>query len=244
MYDVFRFFGMKPEIDYHHNGQDNKIVILDGRNTENLSEIYLLDLDFYPSDPDYERLGSMEYTGGFIDEAGQITSKCKDVLKARLRYRLTEYGLTPKLLMSCNPSKNWLYSEFYKPWKNGKLEATMAFIQALAKDNPHNSPAYLEMLKNIKDKATRERLWFGHWDYEDDPSALMTIDAITDLFTNTIEVSDEFYLTFDVARKGRDRAIAMIWHDLEVIYIEVVDKSDPLFQKPYRISDRTRQSTL
>lgn len=231
LYDVFRFFGMKSGIDYKHNQQDNKITFIDPSNPDNQSEIYLLDLSYKPSDPDYEDLGSTEYTGGFVDEAGQITAKCRSVLVTRIRYRLDYYGLTPKLLMSCNPTKNWLYTEFYKPWEKTELESDKAFIQALAKDNPHNSEAYLNVLRRIKDKATRERLWFGNWHYEDDPTSLMTIDAITDLFTNTLEESHELYLTCDVARKGRDRAVIMIWRGLEVIHILVVDKSDPAFVK-------------
>ena len=39
---------------------------------ENGSEILLLDGSYQPSDPLYTRFGSLELTGGFIDESNEI----------------------------------------------------------------------------------------------------------------------------------------------------------------------------
>lgn len=217
LFDVFKEFGLKKG-NYNYNQQDNVITLYNG------SQIYLVDLDYYPSDPNYDRLGSMEFTGGFIDEANQITARAKDVVKSRIRYKLDAFGLIPKLLMTCNPAKNWVYTDFYKPFKTGTLSKGTAFIQALAKDNPHNSPHYLESLKNLKDKILRERLWFGNWEYDDDENALFHIDNITDLFTNSID-DGEKYITADIARLGRDRTVIMVWSGLKVIEIKVYDKN-------------------
>ena len=43
------------------NGQDNIVKFING------SEIYLLELDYYPSDPEYNRFGSYEFTAGWIE---------------------------------------------------------------------------------------------------------------------------------------------------------------------------------
>ena len=88
------------------------------------------------------------------------------------------YGLISKLLITCNPKKNWLYSEIYKPFKENRLPAHISFIQSLVTDNPHLTDDYIENLRNTKDKAKKERLLFGNWEYADDPTALCSYDNI------------------------------------------------------------------
>lgn len=179
LFEVATQFGLERGRDYRYNAQDGIITFSNG------SEIFLKDLAHYPSDPDYDSLGSTEYTFAFIDEAAQITKKAKDVVKSRLRYKLDQYGIIPKVLMTCNPSKNFLYSDFYKPWRKGELEEGKAFIQALVDDNPYLPQSYIDTLKTL-DKLSRERLLYGNWEYDDDPAALMDIDAITDLFIKKV----------------------------------------------------------
>jgi phage terminase large subunit len=178
-----------------------------------------------PADPNYDRVGSTEFTGAFIDEANQITQKAKDVVKSRIRYKLTTFDLLPRLLLTCNPAKNYVYSEFYKPWKQGTLEADKAFVQALVRDNPHLSPHYITSLQRLKDKAMRERLYHGNWEYDDDPNALFPIDSINDLFTNPVERGDDKYIVCDAARKGRDRCVIGVWYGLRCIQIKTFDIS-------------------
>jgi phage terminase large subunit len=211
--DVMREWGWKEDRHFTINHQANSITFING------SVIFLKALAIQPSDPDYEEIGSTEYTGAFVDEATQITAKCKDVIKARLRYRLKEFGLLPKLLMTCNPSKNWVYATYYRPWRENKLLAYQAFIQALAKNNPHLPDSYIASLHQIKDRATKERLLCGNWEYDDDPNALFPYDAILDLFSNTVDNSDQRFITCDAARKGRDMCEIFTWRGLEVIDI-------------------------
>ena len=186
----------------------------DGISFDNGSEIIFLDLTYYPKkDPMYERLGSKEYTGGWIEEAGQVHFLAFEVLKTRIGRHLNDvYHIPGKILITCNPKKNWLYRDFYKPWKEGKLKAPYAFIQALVQDNPFATEDYIDSLRNTKDKVTKERLYFGNWEYDDDPSALCEYDAICDLFTNEhIKPTGLPSLSTDLAMKGRDRLIAGHW---------------------------------
>ena len=53
----------------------------------------------------------------------------------------------------------------------------------------------------------------GNWEYDDDPSKLFEYDAIVDLFTNSAEKGTK-YCTVDVAGRGRDRTVVMIWNNL------------------------------
>ncbi len=204
-----------PQNIWKLNGQYNYIEFTNG------SRIDLLDVDYIPSDPLYERFGSLEYTDGSLEEAGEIHYLAFDVLKTRIgRHKNQEFGLKPTMLITGNPKKNWTYNEFYKPWKEGKLPENMDFIQALYMDNPYTAEEYGKQLSQIKDRATKERLMYGNWDYDDDPTVLMSFDAISDLFTNTVSKSEEKYLVCDVARQGGDKITISYWegYDAKELY--------------------------
>ena len=181
----------------------------------NGSIIYLRDLYPYPSDPDFDELGSLELTDAFIDESSQVTDKAKNIVRSRIRYRLEEFGLIPKLLLCGNPSKNWQYSEFYRPFKEGTIRSDRRFVQALAGDNPHLPPSYIESLKGL-DKVSRARLLYGEWEYDDDPARLIEYDKILDLFKNDFVSFGSHFITCDVARFGNDRTVIGLWNGFRV----------------------------
>lgn len=192
----------------------------------NGSEILLKDLFYYPSDPEYDQLGSLEITGAFIDECNQIQYKAWQIVKSRIRYRLSEFNLIPKIFGSCNPAKNWVYSLFYKPNTLKKLPEQRKFIQALPTDNPHLPKSYLESLLQL-DVNSRERLYYGNWDYDDDPTALISYESISNLFTNN-HISGSYKdvcLIADIARYGSDKAIITVWYGLVLKEYHVFDIS-------------------
>lgn len=199
-----------PRDDWKLNGQYNYIEFTNG------SRIDLLDLKYLPTDPMYERFGSLEFTDGAIEEAGEVNFLAYDVLKSRVgRHLNKELGIKPSTLITGNPKKNWTYTEFYKLWKNGKLPSNSVFIQSLFNDNPWTAEEYEHQLSQIKDKATKERLMFGNWEYDDDPSSLIDYEAIVDLFTNTVPEDNQLYLTADIARLGQDSTVVYLWKGLK-----------------------------
>ena len=209
LFDIARSWGLVQNTHFKYNSIEGVIKFING------SAIYLSDLSWMPSDPEYERLGSTEYTWAFIDEAGEIEAKAKDIVKTRIRYKLTEFNLKPKLLMTCNPTQNWIYSNFYKPWTQKTLLKHRAFIQSFAKDNVYNSEAYLESLDGLDDEVTKRRLRDGDWDYISDDNALFRKDGIIDMFNSGIQPNMDplkAFLSIDVARKGKDRTAFCIWH--------------------------------
>lgn len=190
----------------------------------NGSEILMKDLFFYPSDPQFDELGSLEITGAFIDEVNQIVKLAWDIVKSRIRYKLDDYGLAPTILGSCNPSKNWVYKDFYKLSKDKKLEKQKMFIQALVSDNPYISKHYIDNLNDLP-KAQRDRLLLGLWESDDD-TQLPTQDNIIAIFDNEwIKVKGTHYLTGDIARMGSDKAVLMVWEGLTVIEVVTFAKS-------------------
>jgi phage terminase large subunit len=225
------FFELASELnisdEFNYNAQSNVIYFKNG------SEIILKDLFLYPSDPHFDSLGSLEITGAFIDECNQLSYKAWQVVKSRIRYKLTQFNLIPKMLGTCNPAKNWVYKEFYSPFKNNTLLPYRRFIQALPKDNPYLHPSYLQSLLQL-DKNSKERLYYGNWEYDDDPSTLISQDSIVNYFTPThLKGEGQKYMTIDIARKGKDKTVFRIWHGWLCIESYRIDKSglDVVVQK-------------
>ncbi len=214
-FEVCQMQGLKSGLHYTYNQQANTIIFSNG------SKIFLKDLFQYPSDPNFDELGSLEITDAFIDENNQIVEKAWNVVKSRIRYKLTDYDLIPKIMGSCNPSKGWIYDKFYKPFKKGELPIDRKFVQALAGDNPDISKYYIENLKTL-DENSKQRLLLGNWEYDDDPSALCSYDNILALFDNDhVQPSGTKYIIADVARLGSDKAVIGVWDGL--ILIEVYE---------------------
>jgi phage terminase large subunit len=197
-----------PKDDWHLDGKYNVIRFKNG------STIDLLDIAYLPSDSLYERFGSLEYTDGDIEEGGEIQFLAFDVLKSRVgRHKNAEFGLLPKIGITANPSKNFLYTLFYKPWKAGTLPEQYAFVQALYGDNSYTKEIYGAQLNEITDRVTRLRLKEGIWEY-DTTDALMDYDALTDIFSNTAVESNEKFMIVDAARFGGDRITFAFWKGL------------------------------
>ena len=200
LFEVIKIQSIPPEA-FNYNGQTNSITFVNG------SEILLKDLFYYPSDPDFDELGSLEITGAFIDEASQVTAKAKNIVKSRIRYRLDEFKLLPKMLLTTNPTQGYIFDQFYQPHINGTLEKHRKFIQSLWSDNSNLSKHYESVLDSLDD-ASRKRLKLGDWNYLDDPSVLVDFDAVNDLFTNDhVKKTGVRQLGADLAMKGRDKFI-------------------------------------
>lgn len=211
-FQVCSSWGLKAGEHYSYREQHGEINFFNG------SEIYLKDLFMYPSDPSFDSLGSTEYTGAFIDEASQVNYKAKNIVMSRLRYKLIENKLMPKILIASNPAKNWMYIDFFKPWKQNKLSQDKRFVPALVQDNPFISPYYIENLKKL-DRVSRERLLYGNWEYDDDSAKLMSFDAIIDMFSLKPRNEGKIYITCDIARLGDDLTVVILWQGLHIVKI-------------------------
>ena len=208
--------GLKKGVHYSFNGE-TKVLTL----TQTGSEYYFRYLKDEPSDPDFNRLGSTEYTDAFIDEAQEVSEKAKNIVLTRLRYMHDVYGLIAKLVMGCNPHKGWLKREFYDPYTDGTLDDDKAFIPALAKDNSYIGSGYVKMLERIPDRALKERQLMGNWNYDNDPTLLVEYKRINDIFSNShIEEREDRYITVDASRKGKDKMTAYVWAGWKCIRVE------------------------
>lgn len=194
---------------------DNRIRFKNG------TDVDFIDLTFLPvKDPMFERYGSTEYTGGWIEEAGQVHYMAFEVLKTRIgRWLNQELNIKKKIFVTFNPKKNWVDTTFYRPYKKGEEQKDTKFVFALPTDNPYLPPDYIETLKNLKDEATKQRLLYGNFDYDNDPTSLIQYDQIEAIYTNDHVKEDENkkYIICDVARYGSDRAILTVWKGFVLI---------------------------
>jgi hypothetical protein len=220
-YKVCNEYGLINGVDYWYNGQDHFIEFSTG------SRISLLDLRYLPSDPLYERYGSLEYTGGWIEEAGEIHFGAYDTLKTRIgRHFNDEYGLLRKLFITCNPKKNWTYNTFYKPYINSTLKENMFYLPCLVQNNPFIEKDYIAALESTTDKTKKERLLKGNWEYDDNPNALCDYDTIRNIFKNDLSNRENgCFITADIARFGSDKARIAVWKGWTIVEVISFDIS-------------------
>jgi len=220
LFEIFAELGYKKDKDYKYNVQDGVIRFPNG------SEILILDTAYSPQDPEYTRFGSLELTWAWIDESNETPLKAKQILKTRVgrKNKINDEKVKPFWLETFNPDKGHVYTDYYKPWKDGKLPEYRAFVQALPGDNPHLPQEYIDNLKRA-DKITKQRLLYGNFEYDNDPTLIFQHDAVVDMFTNTVDNGDT-YLVADIARFGEDKTVIGIWDGRECKEIITYAKMD------------------
>jgi hypothetical protein len=221
IYEVFKLWGITFQY-YKYNGQDNYFEFHNG------SKIYFIEAKYMPSDPLYARFGSMQMTRGWIEEAGEFEQAAKNNLFASCgRWLNDKYDLPLKLLQTCNPSKNYLYSEYYLKNKDMSLESHKAFIQALPSDNKKLSKGYLDHLNRTLSENEKRRLLHGDWEFDDNPYSLFDYESICNVFANTfVPKTGRRFLSADIAYLGSDLFVATIWDGFVVEKVIAIDKID------------------
>lgn len=160
---VLRTWGLEQDVHYKINNLEGLVVFYNG------STISLIELEDLPSDPEFERLGSNEWSCGFIDECSQVSEKAVEILYSRLRWRVSEDWGYARLLMTTNPSMNWVRSRFVQDDDGNKvkLKDQDAFVQYGVFDNPDSAfvATYRNALDQMTDEAAKNRLLYGVWDW-------------------------------------------------------------------------------
>ena len=194
----------------------------------NGSKLIFGELEKQPADPDFARLGSLEIDIAFIEEAGEISIEAKNAIKSRVGRGImnSEYGIPGKIIVSCNPSNNFLKEEYYRPykklggggfqkWKIGTVEirgkrydSYRAFLRASVYDNPFMPQSYIDNLKSLPEKQ-RRRLLDGDWDYADEEDSLFRIGLLEKARTydNPEPNMADTWIGVDVSDKGMDRSV-------------------------------------
>ena len=205
LYEVMKYHGIPQDI-IRHDAQKHILYFQNG------STVDLLDLKFYPQkDPMYERFGSLEYTGGWLEECGEVNYMAFEVLKSRTgRAMNAEYGLLGKIFLTFNPKRNWLYHTFYLPHTSNELEEGYGLILGMPEDNIYGDPNYItKHLDTLKNPILLKRLRLGLWEYDDEPDQLIKYEWLVAAEKIDIQRGIKI-LGVDVAREGNDKTIIIL----------------------------------
>jgi hypothetical protein len=201
----------------------------------NGSKILFIEADT-SKDPRLLKLSGLEITCALIEEANECEELAFQILKTRVgRWKNKEYGIPPIILLNCNPDKNWVKELFYDEWVNNQLKPPYYFLQALAKDNPHNTKEYIEGLESLPE-SEKQRLLFGNWEYSNDPNQLIqygwlkegfidkedTLQKLTENNINKFNV----WIGVDAAREGDDNTVFAYFVGNKLCRLEVMDSDD------------------
>lgn len=160
---LLKSWGFKEDVHYHVNNQEGTLTFWNG------SVIMQMELSPSLQDPDFNNLGSLEISGAFIDEVSEISEKAVEVLGSRIRYRIADTFVVGKILMSTNPCATWVRSTFVQDddGEPVRLARGDRFIRFSLFDNPDEKfrATYFNKLRKIRDRATRDRLLYGNWDF-------------------------------------------------------------------------------
>lgn len=228
------------DTDYKFNAQEGYVQYING------SRIILIDMAYAPTDPDFDKFGSLELTHVIVEEVGEAYKKAVDVLSSRRNRMMNkEYGLVGKLVMTCNPTQNFIRQEYYKPyeeqgmgrmqkWERGEVimpgtgerrKGYRAFVRSSVFDNPFIDENYIETLKNLPPQE-RKRLLEGNWNYADEDDVLFPSLLLDRATTYELpQPSDIFnkYIGVDVADKGKDKTVVSLMVDGVIITQKELD---------------------
>lgn len=219
-FEVFTNWGLEKDTHYVYNSIEGSITFFNG------SVIVFQELRFLPSDPNYTRLGGLLLTFGLIDEAGECEEKGKEIYQSRCgRWMNDKYDIKPMLLMTCNPSKNFLFKDFYQALKEGTIKEHRAFVNATVYDNPFISQQYIDNLKKILSFNEVQRLLNGDWDYDGDPNSLLQFEDIKNMYDMTIKYANDKtkYISADIAFTS-DSCVVLVWEGYHIVEVVTLDK--------------------
>ena len=226
---VHKMFNLVEDQDFNYSAQLGEIKYNNG------STVIFGELMKNPSDPDFSRFGSLELDMAFIEEAGEVTLEAKNAIRSRVGRGIMakEHSLPGKLVLSGNPSQNFLRTEYYDPymelgggeyqsWVIGetvirpdkkkvpkKVPMKRCFLRMSVYQNPFIPQSYIDTLKTLP-RRERKRLLDGDWDYADDDSSLFKSGLIDKAITYELPQSSENFnkvIGVDVSDAGRDRTV-------------------------------------
>lgn len=214
---IFEGFGQYIK---NFNKQTNVVTLTNDSEFIFMAESFDTDKELY-------RFRGLEINGAFIDEANEINELTFDKVIERCGSWFHSPGCPVKIVMTANPSNNWLKDRIYDPWKAGELPKSIAYVPARIFDNPHIPADYLEGLKMLP-RFQYEVFVEGNWDIQ-------------------LKTGGEFYKCFEL-----DKHVAATYYDPSLaLHISWDDNVNPylpcgIFQiqgKELRMIDEIRGVT-
>jgi len=164
---------------------------------KNKSQILFMGENF-DRDKDLNRFKGLEFNGAFIDEVNEVQELTLDKIIERAGSWFHSPGCPTKILMSCNPTQNWVKKRFYDKFKAGTLPEGVAYLQAKIFDNPHIPQDYLDALKLLP--VHQYRIFVdGEWDVamKTGNEFLREFDTDKHIRPNSWDINNLFHISID-----------------------------------------------
>jgi len=209
----------KDVIRFNLDSKDDVI-----RCTYNQSSIMLVECSPRPSDPEFNYLNGPNIDYLLIDEAQRITEKAFEVLTARVRSNTVAKN---KILLTCNPSDNWLRDRFYEPFLKQELDESIKFVSATFEDNIDNLASdYVSNLSKNKNEATLARM-MGDWYYDQLDNRFFDHNYLDNLFDIVYaNQNNTKILSVDIASTGKDLTVFSVFDGNVLIDLRFQNISD------------------
>ena len=75
------------------------------------------------------------------------------------------------------------------------------------------------------DENSKQRLYYGNWEYDNDPAKLIDYEKIQNIFTNDFVDTGDGFISADIARFGSDKMVICVWQGFRVVEIFTLAKS-------------------
>ena len=200
-------------------------------NYSNGSEIVFQWADI-TKDTDVDNAKGGEYAIAYFNEANQIDKKYIDIALTRVgrwnKFTLgnDKYFFKPMLFLDCNPTNNWVKSEYYDKYISGTLDKDVYFQESVPSDNPFLPPEFFELLKKLPPEEYK-RYVENDWNYGDDPQQLIKWEWLKDCLYYPEDLTPEA-LGIDVAREGDDRTVFAYRNKQDIQGLEIFKGNDTI----------------
>lgn len=234
--EVHEWVGVKTH-EFVYNDQKSVVTYING------SQIQLMDLARQPSDPNFDRFGSLNLTHTVVEEVAEVDEKARNIFNSRKnRFLNDKYKIVGKSVATCNPSMNYIKVEYYNPykelgggdfqqWEHGQVEiegkmqtAYRAFVRSVAADNPFLPQNYIEVLRQLP-TVERRRLLEGDWDFQDSDFMLFKPMVLDRSLVGEL-APGKGYIGVDISDVGKDKTIlSLVESNILVDQVEItIDK--------------------
>lgn len=105
---------------------------------------------------------------------------------------------------------------------------SLTFISGKITDNQELLKADPSYLGNLLAQSEEEKakLLYGNWKVRIDGMNIADAEKINEIFTNVVKDSNDYYITIDHARHGKDLCVIMLWQGMECIEIQILTTSE------------------
>lgn len=220
---LLSMLGYGPD-HYSYNSTSGVLTFATG------SEQHFRWLAHQPSDPNYDRLGSTEYTDAFVDEGPEVSERACEVLLSRLRYMHTQYDLRPSLLITGNPGNSWVKRKFVMDARGNMLDLPPHLGRVLFTVRDNMDAAFAERYARTLELMSpydRARLLHGDWNATpvvENPFAF-AYNRERHVCATTSRPQDIHYFSLDFNVEPFSAIVGHIWQDGEGHHVHIISEA-------------------